>query len=166
MSAKSRAPATAGREPSQTAHPPKLQGLVGYVIRRAQMAVFRDFLSATKDVGITPAQFSLLTIVAERPGLKQTTLSAALEVKRANLATMLDVMESRGLIARQAVSNDARANSVTITAAGRKTLDRLDVLVTTHDAKITGGLNELERAQLIRLLASVIRNCGSVPAGL
>lgn len=146
-------------DPVLATPPARLPGMVGYVLRRTQLAVFRDFLLATEHLAITPAQFSLLTVAAERPGLKQTDLALALDVKRANMVAMLDAMETRGLVTRKPVPHDARSHSVEITPAGRALLRRLDAAIDAHEAKITAGLGAEGRARLLALLEAVIANC-------
>jgi hypothetical protein len=46
-----------------------LPGLIGYVLRRAQLVVFQDFFAAFAPFDIRPAQFALLTVIARNPGL-------------------------------------------------------------------------------------------------
>jgi len=67
-----------------------LPELIGYVLRRAQLAVFQDFFAAFAPFDIRPAQFSVLTIIERNPGLTQTRVAEALGIKRTNFVGMLD----------------------------------------------------------------------------
>ncbi|MEN3384710.1 MAG: hypothetical protein V7608_4754, partial [Hyphomicrobiales bacterium] len=57
-----------------------LPELIGYVLRRAQLVVFQDFFSAFAPFDISPAQFSVLTVIERNPGLTQTQVAAALGI--------------------------------------------------------------------------------------
>ena len=78
-----------------------LPELIGYVLRRAQLAVFQDFFAAFAPFDIRPAQFSVLTIIERNPGLTQTQVAEALGIKRTNFVGMLDELEKRGLAERR-----------------------------------------------------------------
>jgi len=74
-----------------------LPELIGYVLRRAQLAVFQDFFGAFAPFDVRPAQFSVLTIIERNPGLTQSQVAEALGIKRTNFVGMLDELEKRGL---------------------------------------------------------------------
>src|ERR1051325_2851785 len=100
MASRSKASATRART---AAAPPgrrldlgPLPGLIGYALRRAQLAVFHDFLRTMAKLDIRPAQFSVLLLIDVNPGVSQTAISAALGIKTANLAVMLNALEARG----------------------------------------------------------------------
>ena len=84
-----------------------LPELIGYVLRRAQLAVFQDFFAAFAPFDIRPAQFSVLTIIERNPGLTQTQVAEALGIKRTNFVGMLDELEKRGLAERAAGARQA-----------------------------------------------------------
>ena len=49
-----------------------LPHLLGYALRRAQIAVFADFIAAFEPLGLRPAQFSVLLLIDINPGCKQS----------------------------------------------------------------------------------------------
>ena len=53
-------------------------GIVGYRLRRAQLHVFQRFLSAFDALGLRPAEFSMLVLIADNPGSKQNEIADAL----------------------------------------------------------------------------------------
>src|SRR5277367_5335571 len=73
-----------------------LPALVGYTLRRAQLAVFQDFVETMAALDVRPAQFSVLLLIERNPGVNQTQISEALGIKTANLAVMLNTLEARG----------------------------------------------------------------------
>ena len=68
--------------------------LIGYMLRRAQIAVFQDIFRTFSQVGIRPAQFSVLTMIAHNPGRTQSQIAAALGIKRTNFVPLLGCMDS------------------------------------------------------------------------
>ncbi|HSK38848.1 MAG TPA: MarR family transcriptional regulator, partial [Arenibaculum sp.] len=54
-----------------------LPDLVGYNLRKAQIAVFQNFQSAVAPYDITPGQFGVLILIRENTGLSQSELGNA-----------------------------------------------------------------------------------------
>ncbi|MET0169742.1 MAG: hypothetical protein ABW191_05120, partial [Aliihoeflea sp.] len=48
---------------------PALDAIVGYRLRRAQLYVFQDFIDSFARMKLRPAEFSVLSVMARRPGL-------------------------------------------------------------------------------------------------
>ena len=124
---------------------------LGYVLRRAQLAVFKTFQNTFKGVDITPAQCSVLIIVERNPGLTQTQVSDALGIKRANFVALFDTLEARGL-AQRAAASDRRSYALQLTPKGRVLLKKLHALSELHEARISVPLGKPDRAELFRLL--------------
>jgi len=133
-----------------------LERLVGYKIRRLQLRIFQDFLETMDGLGIRPSQFSVLTVVGANPGLKQTQVSAALGIKRANLVGMLDELERRGLIERARGARDRRAHALHLTLAGAALKTRLDALVLRHEAHFLEKIAAADRRRLMTLLEKML----------
>ncbi len=130
-----------------------LPRLIGYQLRRAQVAMFRDFarrVTAAED--ITPALFGMLQVIAANPGLAQSRLAEAMGVERSAIVKVVDQLEARDLIARQPSPRDRRSHSLHLTAAGQDRLARLEELVLAHEAEFAGRLSPEEQAQLLSLL--------------
>ena len=129
-----------------------LGALIGYALRRAQMAVFQDFSRANEAETIRPAQYSVLKVLHQNPGLRQTQVSGALGIKRANFVPMLDELQGRGLIERRAVPADKRANGLFLTATGTELLGRLDENVAAHEARFVARIGAQGKQDLLALL--------------
>ena len=77
-----------------------LGNATGYLLRRAQLAVFEDFGRRFVALDLTPAQFSTLLAIRENPGRRQSDIAAALGVQRPNFVALMDHFERRGLATR------------------------------------------------------------------
>ena len=79
---------------------------LGYLMRRAQLWIFQDFIRTLAVLDIRPAQYSVLMVIEHNPGLTQSRASAALGIKRTNFVVLLDGLESRGLAERRPAASD------------------------------------------------------------
>ena len=132
-----------------------LTRLIGYMLRRAQIAVFQEAFRAFAAVGIRPAQFSVLTVIAHNPGRTQSQVAAALGIKRTNFVALLDSLERRGLALRRPAPADRRSHALYLTDAGKATLRRLSTMVERLEARMIGQIGRDGRTELLRLLRAL-----------
>ena len=101
---------------------------LGYVLRRAQMAVFQAFIEALRTVDLTPGKYSVLLLIGENPGLPQSAICDALGILKGNFVALLHEFERRGLAERRAGGVDARTNALHLTRKGHNLLRRASAL--------------------------------------
>lgn len=151
-SAQTSAPPPTGQEADAAIDLGVLGQSAGFLLKRAQMAVFADFIATFATADIRPAQFSVLVIVGRNPGMKQSQVSAALSIKRTNFVPLLDSLEDRGLVKRKMAAADRRSHALHLTAKGTALLTELTVLWTQHERRIQDKLGHDGWTQLLRLL--------------
>ena len=127
-----------------------LLGLVGFHLRFAQNAVVDHFQEHVANDGITPIQFSTLTLIDANAGLSQTALSRAAGIERSSTVSIIDGLEKRGLVERR--RPDRRSHALHLTTTGKRRLKRLKPQVTAHDTAIAECLSDQEKRLLIDLL--------------
>ena len=132
--------------------PGPLPGLIGYRLRLAQQAVFRDFERSVGTLGITPGRAGMLLLIESNAGLSQSRLAEAVGLDRSTLVPILDDLERRELVERRP-GIDRRTNGLALTASGRRFLGTLKRHVREHEDRIAARLSSSEREQLIGLLA-------------
>ena len=134
-----------------------LPSLLGYMLRRAQSAVFGDFAAVFAKAGelLTPGEFGLLVLVDRNTGLSQMALARALGIDRSTLVPILDRLQARGLLMRHRSPTDGRTHALALTQAGEKALGRFGRLVKVHEKRIASGLSSAETRTLIELLEKV-----------
>lgn len=141
---------------------PPMATIIGYKLRRAQLYVFQDFIETFARMKLRPAEFSVLAIIAETPGLKQSEIAEMLGVKRANFVALMDNLEKRGLAERRKAKTDRRSHSVHLTDEGSRFVRRMTAMWAEHENRLIerlGGTDERDR--LIELLDRLL----SPPAG-
>ena len=128
-----------------------LDELLGYSLRRAQVAMFLAFHSATRGLGITPPRFTALVLVGANPGISQSMLGVALGIARSGAMMVADWMVGRGLAERRRHPEDGRVWGLHLTASGERLVKKMKRSVRARDRKAS-GLSAAERRQLLRLL--------------
>jgi DNA-binding MarR family transcriptional regulator len=129
-----------------------LPELIGYALRRAQLAVFQDFHDSCAAEDIRTAQYAVLHLLRRNPGARQGQVGAALGIKRTNFVPLLDELARRGLAERRGVPGDRRAKGLWLTARGDALLTRLDRLVAAHEARLVARIGADGKRQLLGLL--------------
>jgi DNA-binding MarR family transcriptional regulator len=132
-----------------------LPGLIGFMLRRAQIAVFQEIFRAFADAGIRPAQFSVLVVIERNPGLTQTEVAAALGIKRTNFVALIDGLEQRGLAERKCSATDRRSHALYLTDAGTAMMRQLLHVVDSLEARLVSRIGPDGRDRLLALLRQI-----------
>lgn len=132
--------------------------IIGYRLRRAKNAVYDDFSHHLGDLGISPVHFSVLCLIADNPGYPQGQLAEALNITRANFATLIKALDKRGLTFRQeAATYDKRVSRLYLTDHGRdfvKLARQRQSKIEKQYIRRLGGQDERDR--LLSLLGKLI----------
>lgn len=126
---------------------------IGYWLRRAQQTVLHDFSETFAPYDLRPAEFSLLMLLSNQPGIKQSDAAEILGVQRANFVALVDALQQRGLAERRKPDNDRRVQSLFLTRQGTDFVVETSGKWRQHEARIIariGGMDE--RDQLVDLL--------------
>ena len=129
--------------------PGMLPGLLGYRLRLAQQAVFRDFASSIAE--LSPGRVGILLLLEANPGVTQSRLAQAVSLERSTMVGVVDVLEGRGLVERRR-GEDRRTNGLWLTAEGRSAVNRLKRRIQMHERRVAARLSAEERDQLLGLL--------------
>src|SRR5262249_47676007 len=129
-----------------------LDDILGYLLRRAQLAGFEAFHRATAGHDITPPRYTALTIVGANPGLSQSALGSALGTAPSGAMLVTDWLENRGLAERRRRNGDGRAWGLYLTRRGETTLKRLRQRVRANDSRFAARISRSELANLKRIL--------------
>ena len=130
---------------------------LGYVLRRAQVAVFQAFDATFDEVGIRPVQYSILTIIESNHGPNQTQVAETLGIKKTNFVAMLDALEQRGLVRRTATPGDRRTYSLFLTEEGATFMHTLHKLAAEHEDRIVEQVGTDVHRRLFTELGAIAR---------
>ena len=133
----------------QTLKPGVLSGLLGYRLRVAQQAVFRDFARAIPEA--SPGRAGILLLIDANPGVTQSRLAHAVGIDRSTLVGVLHALEARELVERRR-GEDRRTNGLWLTRTGRALVASLKQRIRVHERRVAARLTAAERLQLLFLL--------------
>ena len=106
-------------------------------------------------LGISGRELAVLLLLQAREPESQQQTAERLQVDRTTMVALLDGLEAKGLVARQADPDDRRRNVVALTDVGRRTLDKAVRASDKAERRLLGSLDESERTQLRALLARI-----------
>jgi len=133
----------------------KLTGYIGYQVRQAQSAVFRDLTRSLRATGVTPGEFSLLTMLKANPDINSITLTRIYQLDKATLSLAIKDLVKRGLISSTRSASDRRYYSLRLTPAGGEVLRRVTRRIERQERAMDAVLAPGERALLIDLLGRI-----------
>jgi len=125
------------------------------------LAVFETILNRS---GLSQGRFLTLIVLNRTPDeeINPSSLARKVGVTRATMTGLLSGLEKNGLIERRTPAADRRKIGVSLTAAGRRTLENILPDYYRLFAKLTAYLDEGERQTLISLLKKVNQGILSV----
>lgn len=129
--------------------PGVLTGLLGYRLRLAQQAVFRDFARAIPEA--SPGRAGILFLIEANPGVTQSRLAQAVGLDRSTMVGVLHTLEERALVERRR-GEDRRTNGLWLTRGGRVLVANLKQRIRVHERRVATRLTAAERTQLLALL--------------
>jgi DNA-binding MarR family transcriptional regulator len=130
-----------------------LSGNLGYRIRRTQLWVFKDVSRRLAPFDLSPAQFSVLTVIEANPGINQLAIASALDIERAGLGRLVDRLEQQGMVTRTASVVHSRYYVLHLTAAGAKLLVRVRPVIAESEKALAEKLGFSAYQGLLQTLA-------------
>lgn len=132
-----------------------LTELLGYQIRQAQTASFRDLQEPFRKVGITPGEFSLLTIVRDNPEVRQTDLVDVYGLDKSTLSIAVKRLVDRGLVEPKKIPSDRRFHGLSMTAEGISVLGTVTTIIADQEKRMDQVLTAEEKKILMTALRRI-----------
>ena len=124
----------------------------GFLLRRAHQISASIFERACADLALTPAQYGVLCVLQQRPGIDQSSLARALAFDKVTVLRVLKGLEDRGLCERAASSQDRRQREVSLTPAGARMLRRASEPVQQAYEMLMSPFSPEQQVQFMALL--------------
>ena len=132
-----------------------LPNLLGYNVRRAHMALWRDFNRTVGTSEIRPGIFSLMVLVDENPGIAQIELSTQLAIDKATIVGLIRQLQRQGWIERRRSGADKRRQDLFLTELGARELATLRKEMIEHEAKFLQLFSRQELALFFDFLRRI-----------
>lgn len=128
-----------------------LNGMVGLELRKAQTLATQTFLNVLKG-RILPGHYTILVLIANNPNQSQSRIAEAAGLDRSSLVPILKQFEKDGLINRLSARHDRRSKVMTITAKGKKLIEKYTTDIQNLENMVIAGLGKDNHTQLVELL--------------
>lgn len=140
--------------------PSHLTSHLGYWLRYVSNHVSHAFARRLEVEGVTVAEWVLLRELYGQGDLAPSRLAERLGLTRGAISKLADRLLAKNLLIRTDNAEDARAHSLTLSAAGRALIPRLSALADENDAAFFDHLTPAERETIERLLRGVVERRG------
>lgn len=132
--------------------PRELLDRSGFLLVRLGLAFKARALAEMTEVGFSQYHYSVLALLDEQPQETQAAIADTIGLDRSQLVRVLDSLEDRGLITRHRDRTDRRRHTVSVTASGRRQLQRLRATIDRLEDELLAPLDRRDRETLHALL--------------
>jgi len=133
----------------------ELPTYVGYLLRRAQATIFREFERSLGDIGLTPGAFGLLMLIRANPGITQMDLANAFGIDKSTLTPVLNRLERGGLVRRKQMAHDRRYNALYFEESQEDFFVGARTRVRNFEQSVANRLSPQEQSELVRLIGKL-----------
>ena len=133
----------------------------GVLIRRLHQVHSAMFQEETASFGITPVQYSLLTLLTENPGLEQGAAAAGLRLDRFTTADVVRRLEAAGLV-QSKPGQDRRAKALSLTRRGMNVFAAMREGVQRAHDRLVEPLPPGRRDAFLKALQQLVEHHGTV----
>ena len=131
---------------------------IGLLVSSTAKVLSREFDAALASVGGSRPTWLVLLSLKTAGHRTQGELAEAVGIRQPTLSHHLDGMEREGLVRRERTADNRRVQTVTVTEAGEALFLRLRRAAGAFDGRLRAGLDDVEVAELRRLLAQLAEN--------
>ena len=131
---------------------------IGYLIGDVSRMIRTVYDRRVEPLGLTRAQWRVMTRLNRLESCTQTELATALEVEKPTLGKLIERLEVKGWVDRRADPNDARSKRLYLTPAARPVLADKHKEAEEVVAGIFAGLDGEEAARLHAMLDHIKGN--------
>ncbi len=134
-----------------------LPSYLGYQLRQAQTAIFRDLAASIAELKVTPGEYGLLSLVNSNPGISQIDLAQVYKLDKSTLSLAVSRLTKRGLVKRTRSQEDGRYYALWLLEPGRRLLQRVRKCVEAQERAMDSALRRGEREQMLDMLRRISR---------
>lgn len=141
-------------------HEPHLDELPGHYIRRLQQMAVAVFAEETAEFGLTPVQYAAMQAVHDQPEMDQRSLSRSIGFDTSTIGGVIDRLEKRGLMQRNASADDRRVRLLTLTQEGEALLQEVQPAMLRAQVRMLAPLPEEDRVRFMTMLKILVGEAG------
>lgn len=130
-------------------------GHIGYLLRQAAGAHRLRMDRALADLGVTPPQFAVLTMLAAYPGHSNADLARVALLTPQTVSVIIANLERAGAVVRRPHEVHGRVQHLDLSASGRTLLEASRRRVTAVESELVAGLAPADERAVRRWLVKV-----------
>jgi len=134
----------------------------GFLIRRLHQLHSALFLEETRQFGITPVQYSLMTTLATRGEIDQNGVALEIGLERTSVAEVIPRLVERGLLDRRRSPQDRRAKLVKLTRQGASLVRQMSPAVARAHRRTIEQLDPAERDAFLLTLVRLVESTAEI----
>ncbi len=115
-----------------------------------------------RNFGVNVTEWRIMSLLAIEPGIPASRICSVIGFDKGPVSRTLALMKNRGLIAIRSDPEDGRSHSISLTAKGRATHDKVIVAALERERRLLACLDKDEQEVLIALLRRIHDNLGAV----
>ncbi|MBY0540631.1 MAG: MarR family transcriptional regulator [Campylobacterales bacterium] len=135
-----------------------LEEYFGIKVAKVRNSIKNEMEIALITYNITTTQFVVLLKLCEKDRMTQKDLANETHYKQSALTLILDKLESKELIIREAKENDRRAYLIAITNEGRELERKLVVVAKELEKRILDGISDEQKKEFLNTLDKIFYN--------
>jgi DNA-binding MarR family transcriptional regulator len=139
---------------------PDLTDHLGYWLRYVSNHVSQAFARKVEGHGVTVAEWVLMRQLLNESALAPSRAAERMGMTKGAITKLADRLIAKSLLARTADPKDGRAQTLALTAKGRRLVPELAALADANDSEFFESLPPKDRATLLRILKGIVESRG------
>lgn len=131
----------------------RLEGMLGYQLRRAYQSYYQGFNKVITEKGITSSHLGVLYVVLNNPGRMQNAVADALGHDRTFLVAVVSELIRKGFLVAEKSIRDRRSKELYITQTGKEFLDQTLISVRAYEKRFRERFTQDEKEQFLEFLS-------------
>ena len=139
---------------------PPVQDRLACVLKRLHLDLHELHEKLLAPFGISAGELAILMLIDARQPESQQQVAGRLGVDRTTMVSLIDALQTKGLVARRPDPHDRRRNVIELTEPGARTLRRATRASDDAERRLLTALTPTEAAQFRSMLGRVVRPSG------
>ena len=137
----------------------------GLILHDVARLLRTDFDRRVRELGLTRSQWWVLTHLFREDGLTQTQLADVMEIEKPSLGRLLDRLEAKGWVRREADPTDRRVKRIHLTPDVEPIVATMRSHAADVRADALSGIPDVQREQFVDTLLLIKANLQSLELG-
>jgi DNA-binding MarR family transcriptional regulator len=129
-------------------------------VKTSYITLRREIEQLLRPTGLTHTQWSALGVILHYPGITPSQVEQILMIERPSVTSLMNGLESRGLIVRRSSPEDGRTKQIFLTDAGKKLAEETQHFAVGVEERVKRGMTEEELETLRALLVKMVKIFG------